>query len=379
MLSTSFYSELTLFCVCISDRPERVTSTYAQGARPKESLYSSRRESGSTSRLSSEYLPSPLERCSHRVSSDYQPSPRTPRDAPSSSSTRTSASLSDPVCLSSWSSSSYTPFSERTSSPPQSSPAPVPTPTPEGGDSDGRSTTRRLLSRLFSRRSSQESSSSSSTHSGTRSFDSAPEEALPSETSPTVSRESMETDPAQAFAFLRRREQALSPVQENTDVEPEAESLRAPGGLSWLNWNRCTPLFSRRRREGRDESARMEARHSSQFPLSSPEGRRTSDQDRHCDEEEEEEEEDDLSEGAAAPPSAGASGLSSALFQDASLLSGRNPGVARVLSSPLFRMPENVIIGLDVGTEGRSQAEAQAKEKPTSSRDPEKLRKIQER
>uniref|UniRef100_A0A4W4HCU1 RING-type E3 ubiquitin transferase n=1 Tax=Electrophorus electricus TaxID=8005 RepID=A0A4W4HCU1_ELEEL len=49
-----------------------------------------------------------------------------------------------------------------------------------------------------------------------------------------------------------------------------------------------------------------------------------------------------------------------------------------VMSSPLFRLPENVIIGLDVGVEGRSQADAQAKEKPTPSRDPEKLRKIQE-
>ncbi|KAG9277613.1 E3 ubiquitin-protein ligase MARCH7 [Astyanax mexicanus] len=364
-------------------RPERVTSTYAQGARPKESLYSSRRESSSASRrLASEYLSSPLERSSHRLTSEYQPSSHLYRDAPSSTSTRTSStSSSDPLCLSSWSSSPYTPLSERTSSPPQCSTAPVPTPAPEAGESEGRSTARRLLSRLFSRRSSQESSSASSTNSASRSFDStSTEEAAPSEAPPTVSRESVETDPAQAFAFLRRREQALSPVHENTDVEPEAESLRPPAGLSWLNWNRCTPLFSRRRREGRDESARMEARRSPPFPLSSPEARKTSERDAHHDEDDddEDEEEDDLSEGATASPLAGASGLSSALLQDAAFLPGRSPAVSRVLSSPLFRMPENVIIGLDVGMEGRSQAEAQAKEKPAPSRDPERLRMIQE-
>lgn len=367
-------------------RPERVTSTYAQGARPKESLYSSRRESSSTSRrLTSEYLPSSLERSSLRLPFDYQPSSHVQRNAaPTATSTRTSsASLSEPSCLSSWSSSPYTPLSERTSSPPQSSPAPVPTPAPEGGESDGRSTTRRLLSRLFSRRSSQESSSASSTNSASRSFDSTTaEEAASTEAPPTASRESVETDPAQAFAFLRRREQALSPVHETTDVEPDAESLRPPAGLSWLNWNRCTPLFSRRRREGRDESARMEARRSPQYSLGSPEGCKTPERDAHRDDEEDddedEDEEEDLSEGATAAPLAGASGLSSALLQDAAGLPGRNPAVSRVLSSPLFRMPENMIIGLDVGMDGRSQVEAQAKEKPAPSRDPERLRKIQE-
>ncbi|XP_026789130.3 E3 ubiquitin-protein ligase MARCH7 isoform X1 [Pangasianodon hypophthalmus] len=320
-------------------RPERVTSTYAQGARPKESLYSSSRRENSTSssrRLSSDFVPS-----SQRLVSDYQPSPRLSRD-----STRNSTSLSDPFSHSSWSSSPYTPLSARSSSPPPSSPAPVPNPTSEGGESDGRSTTRRLLSRLFSRRSSQESSSASGSNSASRSFDSWPEEASPCEPQ------------------LAPRE------RENSESE-----LRS----SWLNWNRCNPLFSRRRREGRDESARMDAHSSTHIPLSSPDsGRKTSSQEQEAEEEEEEEEEEDeVSEGATAAPPTRASGLSS-LLQEAARIPGRSPGVARVMTGPLFRMPQNVIIGLDTAVDGQNQAEAQGKEKPAPSRDPERLRKIQE-
>ncbi|KAK3557512.1 hypothetical protein QTP70_028337 [Hemibagrus guttatus] len=318
-------------------RPERVTSTYAQGARPKESLYSSsRRENSSSSsrRLSSDFVPS-----SQRLVSDYQPSPRLSRD-----STRNSSTLSEPFSLSSWSSPTYTPLSARSSSPPLSNPAPVPNPTSEGSDTDSRSTTRRLLSRLFSRRSSQESSSASGSNSASRSFDSGPEEATPSEP-PLAARE-----------------------RENSETE-----LRS----SWLSWNRCNPLFSRRRREGRDETARMDGHSSVHVPLSSPDGsRKTSIQDEDV-EEDEEEEEDEVSEGATAAPPTRASGLSS-LLQEAARIPGQSPAVTRVMTGPLFRMPQNVIIGLDAAVDGQNQAETQEKEKPAPSRDPERLRKIQE-
>lgn len=320
---------------CVSDRPERVTSTYAQGARPKESLYSSSRRENSTSsgrRLSSDFVPS-----SQRLVSDYEPSPRLSWDSASDFST-----LPDSYSFSSWSSSPYTPPSARASSPPPSAPAPVPNTTSEGGDSDGRSTTRRLLSRLFSRRSSQESSSASGSNSASRSFESGPEEAPPSEPPLTA--------------------------REREDSEPDLRS-------SWLNWNRCNPLFSRRRREGRDESARVEAHSSTNIPLSSPDGgRKTSSQEQEA----EEEEEDDVSEGATAAPPTRASGLSS-LLQEAARIPGRSPGVTRVMTGPLFRMPQNVVIGLDAAVDGQNQAEAQGKEKPAPSRDPERLRKIQER
>ncbi|XP_058634139.1 E3 ubiquitin-protein ligase MARCH7 isoform X1 [Onychostoma macrolepis] len=370
-------------------RSERVTSTYAQGARPKESQYSSHRENGSSSRrISAEYLPSPLERSSHRLTSDYQSGPFS-RDTPrsSSSSTRTSASVSDPSQLSSWSSTPYAPLTGCSSSPPSSSPAPTPIPAQNGGDSDGRRTTRRLLSRLFSRRSSQESNSTVSSASDSRSFDSSPDEAPPSEVPPLVSRENLEaelrnSDPVQAFSFLRRRGPSLAPVRERADVvEHEQESLRSPAGLSWLNWNRCTPLFSRRRREGRDESARMDPHRSPQFPLGDRDGRKTPDRGTDCeddDHDDDDDDEDESSEGATAAPSAGASGLSASLLQDGARLAGRSHGMGRVMTSPLFRMPENMIIGVGVGAEGRSQTDEQAKDKPAPSRDPERLRKIQE-
>ncbi|XP_067315303.1 E3 ubiquitin-protein ligase MARCH7 isoform X1 [Pseudorasbora parva] len=371
-------------------RSERVTSTYAQGARPKESQYSSHRENSSSSRrIQAEYLPSPLERSSHRPTTDYQSGPfsrDTPRSSSSStrtstsSSTRTSTSVLDPSHLSSWNSTPYTPLTVSSSSPPSSSPTPTPLPAQNGGDSDGRRTTRRLLSRLFSRRSSQESNSTASSASESRSFDSSPDEALPSEAPPPVSRENLEaelrnSDPVQAFSFLRRRGASLAPVQESANVEPEQESLRSPVGLSWLNWNRCTPLFSRRRREGRDESVRMGPQRSPQFP--DQDGRKTPDQGIHCDDDDDDDdEEDESSEGSAAV--AGASGLSASLLQDGARLAGRSHGIGRVMNSPFFRMPENVIIGVGVGAEGRSQTDEQEKDKPIPSRDPERLRKIQE-
>ncbi|XP_026069945.1 E3 ubiquitin-protein ligase MARCH7-like isoform X2 [Carassius auratus] len=349
-------------------RSDRVTSTYAQGARPKESQYLSHRENGSSSRrISAEYLPSPLERSSYRMTSDYQSGPFS-RDMPrsSSSSTRTTASVSEPSQRSSWSSTPYTPLTDCSSSPPSSSPAPTPLPAQNGGDSDGRRTTRRLLSRLFSRRSSQESNSTTSSASDSRSYDSSPDEAPTSEASPPVNRENLEAE----LRSLRRRGPALAPVQESSVVEPAQESIRSPTGLSWLNWNRCTPLFSRRRREGRDESARMDPHRSTQFPLGDRDGRKTPDRATNCDDDDEEE----SSEGATSASSSGASGLSASLLQDGVRLAGRNHSMGRLMTSPLFRMPENMIIGVGVGAEGRSQTD----EQPAPSRDPERLRKIQE-
>ncbi|XP_039545154.1 E3 ubiquitin-protein ligase MARCH7 isoform X2 [Pimephales promelas] len=365
-----------------SYRSERVTSTYAQGARPKESQYSSYRENSSSSRrIQNEYLPSPLERSSHRLTTDYKSGPFS-RDT-RTSSTRTSTSVSDPSHLSSWSSTPYTPLTSCSSSSSPPSPSPTPLPAQNGGDSDGRRTTRRLLSRLFSRRSSQESNSTASSASDSRSFDSSPDEAPPSEAPPPVSRENLEaelrnSDPVQAFSFLRRRGPSLAPVRESADVGSEQGSLRPQAGLSWLNWNRCTPLFSRRRREGRDESARIGPHRSPQFP--SRDGSKTPEQGTYCedDDDDDDDDEDESSEGATAAPSSGASGLSATLLQDGIRLAGRSHGIGRVMTSPLFRMPENVLIGVGEGAERRSQNDEQAKDKPAPSRDPERLRKIQE-
>lgn len=50
--------------------------------------------------------------------------------------------------------------------------------------------------------------------------------------------------------------------------------------------------------------------------------------------------------------------------------------MVRVVGSPLFRVRDNMMIAVDMTT--RSQPEGQEKDVPASSRDPERLRKIQE-
>ncbi|XP_024281655.2 E3 ubiquitin-protein ligase MARCHF7-like [Oncorhynchus tshawytscha] len=369
-------------------RPDRVTSTYAQGARPKETLYSSSsRESSSLSRhLSSTYQRFPLARDSttsrttgHSLTTSTLRTTKEPTESPEPT---LGASVSSRP--SSWYTTPSARLEARDSSPPPSAPTTTPRTTPEGGEaSDGRRSTRRLLSRLFSRRSSQDSSGSSST---SRSFDSAEDSPVvegPSHTPVATSEESVRpvsvepvprgSDAAQAFAFLRHRRQGLSPVQEG-QTQRGLEAWRggstsdvgsSTSGSSWLSSSiqtRCTPLFSRRRREGRDESARLasgadEDYRGTQFPL------------RRRDSPEDDEEED---EEAAS----GAVGASVALQEELRDMAGSSQRLARFMSSPLFRVHDNVMIAVDMTGAAGSQPECQ--EKPTSSRDPERLRKIQE-
>ncbi|XP_052355163.1 E3 ubiquitin-protein ligase MARCHF7-like [Oncorhynchus keta] len=374
-------------------RPDRVTSTYAQGARPKETLYSSSsRESSSLSRhLSSTYQRFPLARDSttswttgHSLTTSTLRTTKEPTESPEPT---LGASVSSRP--SSWYTTPSARREARDSSPPPSAPTTTPRTTPEGGEaSDGCRSTRRLLSRLFSRRSSQDSSGSSS-GSTSRSFDSAEDSPVvegPSHTPVATSEESVRpvsvepvprgSDAAQAFAFLRRRRQGLSPVQEG-QTQRGLEAWRggstsgvvsSTSGSSWLSSSiqtRCTPLFSRRRREGRDESARLasgadEDCRGTQFPL-----RRRDSSEAEDDDEEEEE-----------VAASGAMGASVALQEELRDMAGSSQRLARFMSSPLFRVHDNVMIAVDVTGAAGSQPECQ--EKPTSSRDPERLRKIQE-
>ncbi|XP_028835625.1 E3 ubiquitin-protein ligase MARCHF7 [Denticeps clupeoides] len=332
----------TVLGTSLYHRPDRVTSTYAQGARPKESPYSSRRETASTRNIAtSDHTPSSLTRSS--LSSDYLSS-RLARDSTSSEyqSSRDPSrnhaphpSTSYPSLLSSL----YSPASERSVTPPSTrSPPDV-----ASSDSDGRRSTRLLLSRLFSRRSSQDSSSAST--SASRSLDSASEEV------PGVATgDQREQTP---FTMLRRRRQGVSPCRETPSRSAEEtaswSSGSGGGAPSWLSSSlrsRCTPLFSRRRRDSHDENA----------------ARDDGDQTGRSDDEEEEEE---AGAAAAAPPPFRAS-----LLQEASRLAGRGDSVARMVSSPAFRLADDII---SASGSGRGQ------EKPAPSRDPEKLRKIQER
>ncbi|XP_061082805.1 E3 ubiquitin-protein ligase MARCH7 isoform X2 [Conger conger] len=365
-------------------RPDRLTSSYAQGARPKDSLYSSSRLNASLSpRPSSDYRASLLSRDSCRSAP-----PRAQEPLASSLSPEPRAGSSR-----SW----YTPPSERSSG----SPAPPPAHGPASdGEPDGRRTTRQLLSRLansmssslFSRRSSQDSSGSASSP-PSRSFESSDDPSSPrreegsSQGSSQSSGSSRNSSPdaSDGFTFLRRRRQGLSPVPET-----RGDPVRAPG--AWLSSSlrsRCPPLFSRRRREGRDEAARVaavaeDARRGPQLPHAGrgAPGPDAADGDLDEDEDEdEEEEEEDEAEGAGATGVAGAaaSGVSALdSFRAARRLAGVSPDSFFHIAVPPSledSLPENVMITMDIMAAGRG---ADKQEKQTSSRDPEKLRKIQE-
>ncbi|KAG7466912.1 hypothetical protein MATL_G00147350 [Megalops atlanticus] len=383
---------------------DRVTSSYAQGARPKESLYSS----------SSSFSGRGSGSAGHHPSSDYQPlSSRdscrnTSRISSSSTSLRAAESSldSEPRGRLSRDSSWYVPLSERSGS---TASAPPTRQAAESGEPDGRRSTRQLLSRLassmsstlFSRRSSQDSSAGSS--SASRSFESSDDSSelrrdegssasagSSRNSSPDGSERRGGAEPTQGFAFLRRRRQGLAPMMETGGAEPDPDADPGRPGGAWLSSSlrrRCPPLFSRRRREGRDETARMaDARHGAQLPLARRDSLevRAADGDQE-DEEEEDEEEEEESEGAraAGPARATASGTS---VQDAPQ-AGRPRRLSGVTPNSLFRisvpptldnsLPENVMITVDIMAAGRAP-ERQEEKKPASSRDPEKLRKIQE-
>ncbi|NXW85799.1 MARH7 ligase, partial [Alopecoenas beccarii] len=246
----------------LQDRP---ASSYAEGARPKESSLSTLRLNASMNRqLPSDHQPSFFNRDSNMSSSRSSYSSRQRRNELESPQRTMQPSFSLSAIRDDTPSSSG---SERvlSSRRPLNEPA---------ADSEGRRTTRQLLSRLastmsstfFSRRSSQDS-----LH--TRSLSSEESTVVPRVQASTLSSSSGAVTPdvpglqtseaSQGFSFLRRR-WGLSGVSQNHNSDSDGESYRPDSESrstgSWLSSslrNRCTPLFSRRRREGRDESARI--------------------------------------------------------------------------------------------------------------------------
>ncbi|XP_034417875.1 E3 ubiquitin-protein ligase MARCH7 [Cyclopterus lumpus] len=384
---------------------DRVTSTYAQGARPKETAYYPSFSSSSSS--SSAARESTLNR--HLSSSTSYRSPPLVRDF----STRTpSRFLSGSSTLHSSQEQTRTPDSSSNISPPYTShtsryatplPRPEatlpPRPAPEGGEHEGRSSTRRLLSRLFSRRSSQDSSSGSSS---VRSLDddspSTGGESVDSDEGAKVS--SVESDArgsAATLGSLRNRRADLAPIQENNNVyrsglaqtrtpmwrEPGVGSSNSGGGggggggggsYSWLSSSlrgRCPPLLSRLRRH-RDESAHSAA--SAEEGHSRPrhllrrwddlehKATHEDDEDDEEDDKEEKEEEEDDDGGAVGRP---------CRLKDETLPELEEASIA---FSPRRGVGVYDNIAGSVGPLGESQLE-----KPVSSTDQEKLRKIKER
>ncbi|XP_010567558.1 E3 ubiquitin-protein ligase MARCHF7 isoform X3 [Haliaeetus albicilla] len=246
----------------LQDRP---ASSYAEGARPKENSLSTLRLNASMNRqLSSDHQPSFFNRDSNMSSSRSSYSSRQRRNELESPQRSMQPAFSLTAIRDETPSSSG---SERVLSSQRSLNEPV-------ADSEGRRTTRQLLSRLassmsstfFSRRSNQDS-----LH--TRSLGSEESTVVPRVQASTLSSSNGAATPevpglqtseaSQGFSFLRRR-WGLSGVSQNHNSDSDGESYRPDSESrstgSWLSSslrNRCTPLFSRRRREGRDESARI--------------------------------------------------------------------------------------------------------------------------
>uniref|UniRef100_A0A8B9SAW1 E3 ubiquitin-protein ligase MARCHF7 n=1 Tax=Apteryx owenii TaxID=8824 RepID=A0A8B9SAW1_APTOW len=244
---------------------DRPASSYAQGARPKENSLSTLRLNASMNRqLPSDHQPSFFNRDSHMSSSRSSYPSRQRRNGMESPQRSMQSEFSHTAIRDENLSSDG---SERVLSAQRSLNGPA-------ADSEGRRTTRQLLSRLassmsstfFSRRSSQDSLP-------TRSLVSEESCVVPRVQASTLSSTNAAATPevpglqtseaSQGFSFLRRR-WGLSGVSQNHNSDSDGESYRPDSESrstgSWLSSslrNRCTPLFSRRRREGRDESARI--------------------------------------------------------------------------------------------------------------------------
>ncbi|KAG8559863.1 hypothetical protein GDO81_017479 [Engystomops pustulosus] len=360
-------------------------SSYAQGARPKESS------------LSTVRLNTPISRQLPSQSSSLL------RDSSRTSRTVTSRDLRSPQrdsLLDFRHTSSRNEGTPRTSS--RVSPTPTRSTSEQNPDTEGRRTTRHLLSRLassmsstfFSRRSSQDSLSGRSTeaeeaHSSLPNVSPQPVATTPANTDTPETRPS---EQSQGFAFLRRRRWGLSSVSPNQSSDSDAESYRSEDSEtrtsgSWLPSslrNRCTPLFSRRRREGREEPFRASSTSDSSRVHSL--FRRASQEDTSLDDVQTVQGAGATSDTSPLSPES-LSGSAQAASLAESLFSRRNSGISGMLPNSFlhFSVPaalgsslsDNVMITVDIVPSGRT-SDGQESEKTESSRDPEKLKKIQE-
>ncbi|XP_051022041.1 E3 ubiquitin-protein ligase MARCHF7 isoform X2 [Acomys russatus] len=363
---------------------ERVPSSYSQGARPKENSVSTSQPNSSAT--------------SHQLPSEHQTVPGSRDSSRSSFRAHFSSRQSESFRSSSHPAFSY--LSNRDETPTISNSERVGSsqrPFQGSPDSEGRRTTRRLLSRIassmsstfFSRRSSQDSlhtrSLSSENYISPRTLNSQPRSNGASSSEVSDGRAS---EASQGFRFLRRR-WGLSSLSQNHSSEPDAENYNHESeGRNTGPWlasslrNRCTPLFSRRRREGRDESSRMSP---SDAPPRPHIFRRESDEVVHL-----EAQRDPLGAAANRPQAPGAARSASAGGSAPDLpQGGRNTGITGILPGSLFRfavppalgsnLTDNVMITVDIIPSGWNSADGKSdKSKNAPSRDPEKLQKIKE-
>uniref|UniRef100_A0A8C8ZP44 E3 ubiquitin-protein ligase MARCHF7 n=1 Tax=Prolemur simus TaxID=1328070 RepID=A0A8C8ZP44_PROSS len=370
----------------VSDVQDRVPSSYSQGARPKDNSLSTLQlnTSSTNHHLPSEHQTIPSSRDSSRNSS---------RSNFSSRESESPRSSTQPG-LSYVSSRDETPTvsnSERVVSSQRSF--------QESSDNEGRRTTRRLLSRIassmsstfFSRRSSQDSLNTRSLSSENSYISPRILTASQSRSNATSTSEvpdNRASEASQGFRFLRRR-WGLSSLSQNHSSESDSENFNQESeGRNTGPWlssslrNRCTPLFSRRRREGRDESSRIPT---SDIPARSHIFRREPNEVVHL-----EAQSDPLGAAGNRPQaSAASSSATTGGSTSDSAQGGRNAGIAGILPGSLFRfavpptlgsnLTDNVMITVDIIPSGWNSADGKSdKTKSAPSRDPERLQKIKE-
>ncbi|XP_012884399.1 PREDICTED: E3 ubiquitin-protein ligase MARCH7 isoform X7 [Dipodomys ordii] len=371
----------------VSDVQDRVHSSYSQGARPKENSVSTLQlnTSSTSHQLPSERHTIPSSRDSSRNSLRSHFFPRESESLRSSTHpgfSYISSRDETPPTISN---------SERIGSSQRSF--------PESSDNEGRRTTRRLLSRIassmsstfFPRRSSQDSLnarslSSENSYISPRILTSS--QSRSNAASASEAHDNRASEASQGFRFLRRR-WGLSSLSQNHSSEPDSESFSQESeGRNTGPWlssslrNRCTPLFSRRRREGRDESSRIPT---SDLPSRSHIFRREANEIVHL-----ETPSDPLGAAANRPQPSGASSNGSVGGSTSDLPhGGRNTGITGILPGSLFRfavppalgsnLADNVMITVDIIPSGWNSADGKGdKSKSAPSRDPERLQKIKE-
>ncbi|XP_069472456.1 E3 ubiquitin-protein ligase MARCHF7 isoform X2 [Ambystoma mexicanum] len=403
---------------------DRVANSHAQGARPKQSVLSPLQLNTSTNhQLPSEHQSSLFTGDSNRSSQ------RLLTSTEGSSSQRSAHSdLTRIINADEFPASSTEMFSPR--QPRSVTEAPT--------DTEGRRTTRQILSRLassmsstlFSRRSSQESLRPRAldpeySYGSTRVQNATPSNVPPHNVNATSNPNAADvqsSEPTQGFGFLRRRRWGLPTGSQNRNNDLDANRYRSEESesrttSSWLSSsfrNRCTPLFCRRRREGRDETARISSTSETSrlHPVFSGHSR-------HSDSSEEATAECLNRAAPPAPPDfhsffsrqsrEGGPPVESAHYSNRatpilspvtempnigiaasiadSAQSMRNVGLGVLPGSLLrFTVPpglgrasvDNVMITVDLFSSGRTPADGQETGKPQSSRDPEKLKQIKE-
>ncbi|XP_062354349.1 E3 ubiquitin-protein ligase MARCHF7 isoform X1 [Cinclus cinclus] len=370
----------------LQDRP---ASSYAEGARPKENSLSTLRLNVPMSRqLPSDHQPSFFNRDSNMSTSRSSYSSRQRRNELQSPQRSVQPEFSLTAIRDEIPSSSG---SERVLSSQRSL-------NESAADSEGRRTTRQLLSRLassmsstfFSRRSGQDALRTRSLGSEESAVVPRVQAAALSNSNGAATPESpglQSSEASQGFSFLGRR-WGLSGISQNRNSDSDGESYRPDtenrSTGSWLSSslrNRCTPLFSRRRREGREESTRISisdttARSQHVFrrresgeetsleALDSPRRASVSRPTRAV---------SVISTATASPPDSAPSGRSSGIPPGSLFRFAVPPALGSSLS-------DNLMITVDIIPSGWNQSDGResGESKIPPSRDPERLQKIKE-